>query len=54
MFWAIRADHWCCSAKCRFQWHKNNNTGFGKVKHLFEKHLKELEERIERIEKGII
>jgi hypothetical protein len=54
---ATRADNWFCSATCRFQFHKLNNTGFGRVREIFDKqmraHLKEfakLQERVANLE----
>jgi hypothetical protein len=47
MFWAVRPGHWFHAPSCRKQFHKNNNTGYGKVREIFKKemraHLKEFE-----------
>ena len=49
MFNAVRADHCFHAPSCRKQFHKNEGA-FGKVNELVEKHMKEFQKRIERLE----
>lgn len=57
MFTTIREYQHFCSARCRWEFHHYNNTGFGRVKHLVEKmlarqdaHIAELEARLKALE----
>ena len=54
MFLAIRPDHVFCKPSCRFQFHKLNNTAFGTVKHLFDKHLRAHLKEFQMLEERVL
>ena len=53
IFGATRKDHEFCSPACRFQFHKMNNTGFGRVRAMFEKELRQIKAELDFLKRQL-
>ena len=53
IFMAKRFDHVFCHRDCRFQFHQFDNTAFGHVKHLMERHMKAHLKEFEKLKREV-